>query len=469
MTDTVVRVAAAPDLEAGSVLLTELCEQVRTANAATARAVLAAGELAGSGVAERVEGLPLDLVLATACRLTGADRGSLLTAGETLRTMPATARLFTDGVLSWGQVRRIVAAARRVPVERRGIVDARIAATCQAHGGLDAFNPDDLCEQVEVACEELRNPRTVERAEQRKARGEFVSVQSDFDGGATIYANLGPVSAAIFLNALTAQLAAMTATDDSDEDGNGDGDGDDGTDTDADGDGDADGGGVQPGVWTGKDRSRRLAHALVTLATASLAGVFASGKPRPAKPLYVVHIPTDRVTRTAAGIVELDVPGPLPTLTARLVEALSADADLQAVIFDGHRPLAVSRKLHATHTPDDVRTAVAARDLGSRFPGSSQPITRCHIHHLRHREHGGDNDVDNLAALGAHEHLTGVHKRGWQGRMDPDTGMLTWTRRGKTLRTLPRHTPLARPPDPTPTAQQSWRRAWRGPLRRPLQ
>jgi hypothetical protein len=451
MSDTAFAVDAGLDLEAGSVLLAELCEQVHAAESALARAVVAAGRLAGAGVAERIERLPLDLVLATACRLTGSDAGSLITAGETLQTLPQVQALFLDGQLSWGQVRRIVFSARKVPVARRAELDERIAATCVEHGGFDAFNPDDLCDQVDVACAELRDPRSVERAEQRRARGEFVSLQSDFDGGLAIYANLGPVSGAIFLNALTAQLHALDAA----TDGDGTADGDD-PDTDGEGvpgsvgagDGDGDGDDAEVGVWSGRDRGRRQAQALVALAAASLSGMFGDGRPRPAKPLFSVVVDPRQVTRTAAGTIRLDVPGVLPTLTARLVEQLSTDATLQAVIFDGHRPLAVGAKLHAQDIPSDVRVAVHTRDRGSRFPGSRQPVGRSHVHHLVHREHGGTNDVNNLVTVGAHEHLTGIHKRGWQGRFDPDTGIVEWTNRdrpGRTLRTLPRGTPLSRP------------------------
>jgi hypothetical protein len=52
------------DLETGAALLAELTAAVRDSERLPARAVLAAGRLAGSEVAERVGGLPLDLVLA---------------------------------------------------------------------------------------------------------------------------------------------------------------------------------------------------------------------------------------------------------------------------------------------------------------------------------------------------------------------------------------------------------------------
>lgn len=52
-----------------------------------ARAVIAAGRLAGSGICEKVEGLPLDLYLGLAARLTGADRSALIGAGGRSRRL----------------------------------------------------------------------------------------------------------------------------------------------------------------------------------------------------------------------------------------------------------------------------------------------------------------------------------------------------------------------------------------------
>ncbi|MDP9022810.1 MAG: hypothetical protein M3N57_08970, partial [Actinomycetota bacterium] len=69
------------------------------------------GELHASGVVEQVEGLPLDLRLAAAHHLTGAERWVLITASQVLRHLPVTAGLFNDGRLSWSRC----AASSRVP------------------------------------------------------------------------------------------------------------------------------------------------------------------------------------------------------------------------------------------------------------------------------------------------------------------------------------------------------------------
>jgi hypothetical protein len=57
----------------------------------------------------------------------------------------------------------------------------------------------------------------------------------------------------------------------------------------------------------------------------------------------------------------------------------------------------------------------------------------------------GCTHVDELAALAAWSHRL-LHRHGWKTRHDPDTGMFTITRDGRTYRSLPKNTPLS--PDP---------------------
>lgn len=273
-------------------------------------------------------------------------------------------------------------------VAARGDLDDRIAATDRTHG-LDRYDPDDLCDQVDAAADELRRLRAVERAEARRAGADVLVLQQTFDGMVTGWFRLNVLSAAVLVNALThwtALLAKGSVTPP--ETG--------GTPAVPDSD--------DPDTWTGRDRGRQQATALVALAAAALSGLLTpDGARRPAKPLYVLHVDVRQAHPTAT--LELDLAGRLPSLTARLVELLGSDATIQAVLFDGHRPLAVSSKLHADHLPADTRLAVQARDLGNRDPGPCLPVGRAHVHHLVHRADGGDHDVDNLACLGPAWHL----------------------------------------------------------------
>ncbi len=147
--------------------------------------------------------------------------------------------------------------------------------------------------------------------------------------------------------------------------------------------------------------------------------------------------------------MELAAPGVLPTLTAATVEALAHDAHLRVVIFDGARPLAVSAKTRAADIPADTRLAVAARDGGCRFPASTAPLRWSESHHLRPRAFGGNHHPENLVQLNRRWHRL-THRRGWKLHLNPDSGELTIARHGRTWLSLPRGTPLRRPPGAEP-------------------
>jgi hypothetical protein len=449
------RPAAPPQAEADD--LAALLAEVKQAERHLARAVRLAGRLAGSGVCERVEGLPLEHWIGLAGRLTGADRRMLVTAGEVLADLPTVSRLFAQGALSWGQVRAIVCAVRRLSQADRAVVDARLARTVAVHGGVDVFDPDGLVEAVDTAVDDLASERSLQRREERRREASFVAVQRSLWGGVRLYGELhDPCDAAAVVNALDAKagLPFDPAEGDS-RDGEADdadarqapeADGGAGGDASAGGVGggradDAPAGGADGPRWSG--RGRQYAQALVGICADWLGGD--SG--RPARPLLVSHVDLSQTAATMTGTVELSVLGGLPTVTARTLEALATDADLRVVLFDGARPLAVSKKRAAHHIPDDVRFAVRTRDRGCRFPGSRYPIAYTDAHHSHHRARGGDHHPDRLIAL-ARVYHTLVHRHGWTVALNTDTGEVTVRRRGRAWRSLPRGTPLEPAPDP---------------------
>jgi hypothetical protein len=148
------------------------------------------------------------------------------------------------------------------------------------------------------------------------------------------------------------------------------------------------------------------------------------------------------------GTITIDAPGCLPTLTARAVEALAADATVQVVLVDGARPLAATRKVWAKTIPADVRHAVLLRDGGDRFPGSRRRAN--HIHHLDKRRRG--HHPDALLGLADVSHQR-VHRNDWAITLHPRTGEATFTRAGRQWTTLPRHTRLRRPPPQAATTR----------------
>jgi hypothetical protein len=310
-------------------------------------------------------------------------------------------------VLVWGQIRKIVARARRLTIARRDELDARIGASSDRFRSMD---PDHVIDAIEQAATEIEGAARAERAEDRRAEDEFLAVQPDFDGGIRLYGELGPLSGAIVTNALDARTGRRE----------------------------------HDATAAGRPTSRAKddAAALVSLCADDLAGGDREG---PAKPLVLVGVQLDQIDVTAAGTIDLDVPGVLPTITARTLEALAQDADLRAVIFDGATPLAVSKKTTAPDIPADTRLAVWLRDRTCRFPGSRRPASSSHVHHLVEREHGGDHHPDNLALIADTVHLAVLHRHGWRTHLDPTDGTLTATRGARTLRSLPRWRGLDRP------------------------
>ncbi|MFN2555765.1 MAG: DUF222 domain-containing protein [Nitriliruptorales bacterium] len=383
-----------------------MTQALRRMERATAEAVELVGRVQRAGVVEELEGLPLELLLALQHRMVSSDARMILGAASVLQRMPVTRGLFESGKLSWGQIRGIVARLRRMKVEDLPTIDERVEVSLDL---VDKYSPDELVWAVERAADEIDGARKVERREQRRVEASFLSVQPSFDGSVRLYGELDPVSGATCLNALEA------ASDP------------------------PDGEPGEPGQASG--RARQRAEGLVRICGDWLGG---GASNRPARPLLVVHVDVSNTTVTEAATVDLATPGVLPTLTAATVEAMTHDADLRVVLFDGARPLAVSAKTKAAAIPADVRLAVKARDRGCRFPGSTAPARWAEIHHIEPQAKGGDHHPDKLTLLIRRWHRL-VHRREWKLRLDPDTGELTTTRKGRTWYSPPRGTPLRRP------------------------
>ena len=391
-----------------------------------ARAVLALGRIAGTGTCERVEGLPLDLFIGLACRLTGADRAVLIGAGQVLAQMPATASLFESGAISWGQVRRIVKAARTLRVAQRAELDEQIAASAERYSGIDAFGPDQLCEAVDAAADALRLPRSIEKREAAAAQANFLSVQRTLFNRVQFFGDYDESSAAPIVDMLDAQAGQPHGCGPAEA---------------ADAPATEDAPAPAEEAPAATRRGGHYARALHDIAAAYLAGGLGAKR---ARNLVNVHVDTSQISVNNAGVIELNVRGPLPRISLAALEILSKDADCRVVLFDGKRPLAVSKKLHAKDIPADVAFAVGARDLGCRFPGSTDPLGFTDNHHIKQRARGGVHHVDDLVRLSRRFHTTG-HDHGWTMKLDPADGMFTITRGNRTWRSLPRGTPLARP------------------------
>ncbi len=67
-----------------------------------------------------------------------------------------------------------------------------------------------------------------------------------------------------------------------------------------------------------------------------------------------------------------------------------------------------------------IRRAVQLRDKKCAWPKCGRPAVYCDVHHLRHKEDGGETSLDNLILLCQFHHDVCVHRRGWQLILHPD-------------------------------------------------
>lgn len=279
--------------------LAALDGELHAMHRATVKVVEYLGRVLNSGIVEELEGLPIDGWLALRSRMIGCDRSTLITTADVLRHMPITWAAFVNGELSFGIVRNIAKLLGRRSRADRYAVDARIGETARQWDGLDVYGPDRLLAVIERAVWELDPVEDRERAEDAAEKASYVAVQPSFDGRVAGGFELDVVGGATVLNGLDAATPDGPAS----------------------------------------TLAQRRAQGLVILAETFLAG----GRPGGAKPTVVVNVDLAQITATAAGVLDLQVPGGIaPTLTARTLDILAADADLQAVIFDGHRPLTVT-------------------------------------------------------------------------------------------------------------------------------
>jgi hypothetical protein len=75
---------------------------------------------------------------------------------------------------------------------------------------------------------------------------------------------------------------------------------------------------------------------------------------------------------------------------------------------------------HSDSIPWHIRRAVQLRDRNCAWPRCGRPAVYCDVHHLRHREDGGETSLDNLVLACQFHHDVCIHRRGWQLTLHPD-------------------------------------------------
>jgi hypothetical protein len=75
---------------------------------------------------------------------------------------------------------------------------------------------------------------------------------------------------------------------------------------------------------------------------------------------------------------------------------------------------------YSNSIPWQIRRAVLLRDRTCAWPKCSRPAVHCDVHHLRHKQDGGETSVDNCALVCQFHHDVCIHRRGWQLILHPD-------------------------------------------------
>lgn len=144
---------------------------------------------------------------------------------------------------------------------------------------------------------------------------------------------------------------------------------------------------------------------------------------------------TDAVGLTDAGI----------ELPPEVVRRLACDAEIIPMILGGPGGSADIGRCHRT-VPLRLRRLLIARDRHCRWPGCSEPPSRCDAHHVHHWIDGGPTDLDNLVLL-CHTHHHYLHQHGHKMIPQPD-GTWTTTQTTNTAPATPAQTGSAQPRAP---------------------
>lgn len=104
-----------------------------------------------------------------------------------------------------------------------------------------------------------------------------------------------------------------------------------------------------------------------------------------------------------------------PRVGPNTLEELVCGASVQLVGLQDGRPVITSDNTEII--PPAVRSFVAWRDAGCSVAGCTNRY-RLQPHHIKHRHHNGDHDLDNLATLCWFHHHIAIHRAGFT--LEPD-------------------------------------------------
>jgi hypothetical protein len=81
--------------------------------------------------------------------------------------------------------------------------------------------------------------------------------------------------------------------------------------------------------------------------------------------------------------------------------------------------------------PGHIRRAVLLRDKRCAWPRCGRPAVYCDVHHIRHKEDGGETSVGNCLVLCQYHHDVCIHRQGWRIVLHPDGTTTVYDPRGQ--------------------------------------
>lgn len=156
----------------------------------TITVALALGRAEARDATVDADGLLADAWLRMVTRQTGADRRTLLRAGQVLPTLPNLCQAAEAGEISWSEVRAICLAAGRLSADDRRQLDLQLAADRHA---LAAMTPSEVLELLDHVLAEL-HPTDLEARETREFTSQFVAFRPRLDGTGQIFGDLDSVA-----------------------------------------------------------------------------------------------------------------------------------------------------------------------------------------------------------------------------------------------------------------------------------
>lgn len=412
-------------------------------------------------LAPRAVGCSLDDWLAASSVLTGAQQRLLIRQSSSLRQLPHLAGCVAKGQVPAAVVAAVTGASRRLRAVDRDQLDRLFAPGSDTTG----HTPDQLADAANETADRLDRRRAAQD-EARRIHLRFLALRGLDDGSLAGYFELDPEAAAVINAALDAAMSPPPSGPD-DVTGHA---------------ADLPGGPKVPQRWSRQALGRQRADALQRIAEDYLAARHPNphtSQPHPdcgcpphqpptttghndtspqdhtcqtprirrARPRLLVwtdirHLLGDHDQPRAARLLWQTHAGPL-RLTPAAATRLASDADLRFILHDNGVILGATQPI-PTITPA-LRDAIHARDHHCRFPGCTQPVQYCDLHHVKARSHGGPTLPDNLVTLCVRHHRA-VTNGAWRLTMTPD-GTVT-VRRGQ--RRITSHPPQHRNLRPQP-------------------